>query len=183
MRIGFRISWLIFVLVLVAGCATQVNYQYNSAPYAGWRYFSWRGPGHQRLRNPLIDSGILATRVHKAVVAVLSKRGYRQAPTSASTDFIVTYHTTLQERQVPAAADVGFVYGGWGTLPFGTVVVARPNRKIRRADLIIDIIDAKTDKLVWRGWVSRSLGPSDYSRKAVTEAVARILSKFPPSGH
>lgn len=183
MRIGFRISWLISVLVLMAGCATQVNYQYNSAPYAGWRYFSWRAPAHQRLRNPLVDSGILTTRMRKAVVAVLSRRGYSEVSIPVSADFIVTYHTTLQERQVPADAGVGFVYGGWRALPLGTVLVARPNREIRRADLIIDMIDAKTGKLVWRGWVSRSFSPGDYSRKAVAAAVARILSKFPPPGH
>ena len=51
--------------------------------------------------------------------------------------------------------------------------------------LVLDIIDVRTDEVIFRGWASKSLD-SDPSpkkvRKYVTEAVEEILEDFPQAG-
>ena len=51
--------------------------------------------------------------------------------------------------------------------------------------LVLDIIDVRTEEVIFRGWASKSLD-SDPSpkevRKYVTEAVAEILEDFPQAG-
>ena len=48
---------------------------------------------------------------------------------------------------------------------------------------MIDIIDARTDKLLWRGWAQKSIeGPLDDQNemaKTIDEAVRRMLERFP----
>lgn len=175
-----RLSLPAMLLVLLAGCAAPVQYEYNNAPYAQWHTFAWHAPRLARPRNPIVDSGILTTRVQQAVVATLTKQGYRQVKNPAQADFVVTYHTTLQRREVPGGPSVGFAYGGWWNAPFSTVIVSQPTREVREADFIIDVVDAGTHTLVWRGWLTTSLSRRDYSQQAVNKAVERIFSKFPP---
>ena len=167
------------VLLLLAGCATPVQYEYNSAPYVQWHNFAWVAPPPGPIRNPVVDSGILATRVEQAVTATLTAQGYRQVASPMRADFVVTYHTSLQKKQEPNPS-VGLSYGWWGH-PFSSVVVSQPGqREVQQADLIIDVVEAKTKRLVWRGWVTNSPSRSNYSQQAVAAAVAKIFSKFPP---
>lgn len=175
-----RSSWPLIVLgfAFLGGCAAPVHYEYNSAPYGQWHDFAWRAPRPQPVRNPLVDSGILSVRVERAVAATLMDRGFRQVSGPARADFLVTYHTTLQKQQ-RSGASVAFSYGYWAP-PFRSVIVSQPRSRVQQADLIVDIIDAKTHELVWRGWTTRSLSQSNYSQQAVDEAVQQILSKFPP---
>ena len=47
--------------------------------------------------------------------------------------------------------------------------------------LIIDIIDAKTQKLIWEGVGNKEIdSPAKDPEKAINEAVATIMSNFPP---
>ena len=49
--------------------------------------------------------------------------------------------------------------------------------------LVLDIVDARTQKLVWRGWAEGSIdgviGRQDRMEEIVDRAVARIFEKFP----
>ncbi len=176
-----RFSLPAILLVLFAGCAAPVQYEYNSAPYGQWHNFAWQAPKAAPVRNPVVDSGILTTRVEQAVAATLANQGYHQVENPAQADFLVTYHTAVQSSQESSGPSVGFAYGGWWNAPFSTVIVNQPVREVRESDLIVDVIDAKTNTLVWRGWLTSSLSRSNYSQQAVNEAIQKIFSKFPPT--
>jgi len=49
---------------------------------------------------------------------------------------------------------------------------------------VIDLVDARTSRLVWRGWVEK-LNPvidnQDWMEEAIDWAVARIMKKLPPT--
>lgn len=183
-----RVTFFAFLpaacLALLAGCTTPVQYEYNSAPYGFWHTFAWKAPQNMVVRNPVVDSGILATRVENAVVATLKNQGYTQVADPAEADFVVTYHTSIEHHQRSSAPTFsmayGYGYGGWWNAPFSTVIVSQPTYEVRQADLILDVINTKSDKLVWRGWLTSSLARGNYSQQAVNKAVARIFSKFPP---
>ncbi len=52
--------------------------------------------------------------------------------------------------------------------------------------LVIDVVDAKTSKVVWRGWAQDSMtdiiDSQDRLRKQVDEAVTRMMPRLPPGG-
>lgn len=170
-------------LVMLAGCTAPVQFEYNAAPYGSWHTFSWQAPKVAKdttLSNPIVDSGILATRVKNAVVATLTAHGYEYVTEREQADFVVTYHTAIRRDTGDEGATVVYGVGGWWNYPFSTVFVAGPSDEPPAAALIVDIINAENAKLVWRGWLTRSLRQSNFSQAAVNKAVTRIFSKFPP---
>ncbi len=170
---------LLLLAALVAGCATPVHVEYNSASYSQWHNFAWQAPKEGAVKNPILDSGILATRVEKAVSETLANAGYGKVSSPDQADFLVTYHTAMQLRNQPQPS-VSFAYGTFGP-GFNTLFLTQPGpQQIKEGSLIIDVIDAKTGKLVWRGWITSGLDQSNYSQQAVDRAVQRIFSKFPP---
>lgn len=179
MRSVRRVAFPLVLLALASGCAAPVHIEYNSASYAEWHNFAWKAPQQATVANPILDSGILATRVEKAVTETLSKAGYHKVDKQKNADFIVTYHTATAVRQEPQSG-VSFAYGTYG-LGFNTLFLTQPGpQQVQEGSLILDVIDAKTRILVWRGWITRGLNQSNYSQKSVNKAVERIFAKFPP---
>ncbi len=176
-----RVALPLVLLALISGCAAPVHTEYNNASYAKWHSFSWKTPKAGRVRNPVLDSGILTTRVEKAVSAVLKNEGYRKVGSARQADFLVTYHTAMMLRQEPQSG-IGFAYGTFG-LGFNTLFLTQSGpQQVQEGSLILDVIDAKTHKLVWRGWITKGLEQSNYSQQSVNKAVQRIFAGFPPSG-
>lgn len=172
---------LLGALVMVAGCAAPVHVEYNSASYAQWHSFAWKAPDHDKVKNPILDSGILDTRVENAVTSVLGDRGYQEVANAADADFLVTYHTAMQLRDQPQSG-ISFAYGTFGP-GFNTMFLTQPGpQQVQEGSLILDVIDAKTKKLVWRGWITSGLDQANYSQAAVDKAVRRIFAKYPPPG-
>lgn len=176
-----RFTFPLVLLALASGCAAPVHVEYNSASYAQWHKFAWEAPQQGAVANPILNSGILTTRVEKAVSETLSNAGYRKVDDQKDANFIVTYHTATAFRQVPQSG-IAFAYGTYG-LGFNTLFLTQPGpQQLQEGSLILDVIDAKTRKLVWRGWITRGLDQSNYSQQSVNEAVQRIFARFPPPG-
>ncbi|HET7570180.1 MAG TPA: DUF4136 domain-containing protein [Gammaproteobacteria bacterium] len=189
MKTAFRLMILVAAAALAA-CATAPEVQYSpQANFASYHSFYWQPVRHgQPVKNPVLDSQILDQRVESAVVATLTSHGYRQVASADQADFIVTYRTA-SEQQLRSAG--GFRFGiGYG-YPFGYPVFnpwfgatyypyAPQVESYQEGDLIIDIIDARTKKLVWRGWTSAVVRPQNFTQQAVNQMVATILSRFPP---
>ncbi|MGH8126902.1 MAG: DUF4136 domain-containing protein [Gammaproteobacteria bacterium] len=181
MRSVRRIAFPLVLLALASGCAAPVHVEYNNASYAKWHNFAWEVPQQGAVANPILNSGILTTRVEEAVSETLSKAGYHKVDDQKNADFIVTYHTAMALRQEPQSG-ISFAYGTYG-LGFNTLFLTQPGpQQVQEGSLILDVIDARTKKLVWRGWITKGLNQSNYSQQSVNEAVQRIFAKFPPAG-
>ena len=51
--------------------------------------------------------------------------------------------------------------------------------------LLLDIVDAQTNRLIWRGWTQNSVGDMledrDVMARTIDKAVARMLQRLPPA--
>ncbi len=57
-------------------------------------------------------------------------------------------------------------------------------REYLQAQLVLDVVDARTNELIWRGWATDYLDDNptpEAVRKYVKAAVEKILEKFPPA--
>jgi hypothetical protein len=58
-----------------------------------------------------------------------------------------------------------------------------PTVQYEAGTLVIDVIDARTNKLLWRGWAQRAVGGmlanQDTMSRQINEAVARMFEQFP----
>lgn len=182
-----KLRWSTFIPLIVAfsSCATMnVNQDYDSSTdFSSYRNFAWlqesqKKTGDIRIDNPLIDS-----RVREAVDRTLTSRGYRISDDAA--DFYVAYHLSLK-RKLDLEPMTGSIflgrgyYGSWGGIGVhsGSGVT-----EYEEGTLVIDVNDAKTNKLVWRGWASRRVrehSTPEQTTDTINKAVAEILAQFPP---
>ncbi len=58
------------------------------------------------------------------------------------------------------------------------------SREFEAGTIIVDVIDARTNRLVWRGWaqdsVDAALEDRDRLVRMVDDGVARMFATFPP---
>jgi hypothetical protein len=131
---------------------------------------------------PLLDR-----HTEDAIDEALRLRGY-QLRTSGPVDFLVAYSNEIQRehRTVGSPVSVGIGYGsyvgsgvGIGTGWYGPS--HSTTRTVPKGTLVIDVLEAETRKVVWRGWAKDTLTASGDPRGAIFDAVGRILAQFPPA--
>lgn len=173
------------LLLVLAGCTTTPRHEFDQkANFAELRTFSWLEPEYANktvsVSHPVLDSPLLGQRVKRAVVAELEERGYRYV--EEDPDFRVTYHTAEGEDERPRSGTYMQLGYGRGHSPFfgSSVLLDLTPRSFREGTLIVDIVDAETEELVWRGWNDAVLTQRNFDQERVNKAVDFILSAFPP---
>jgi hypothetical protein len=117
-----------------------------------------------------IDS-LIVERVKKAVNAGLKDKGLIM--TSDNPDFLIAEHLGEKDK-----VDVTERYRRGITGPRGVSAY-----QIEEGSLILDFVDAKSKKMIWRGAAKAgvdNLNTPEQSEKLINEAVQEILEKFPP---
>lgn len=179
---GRRVFACTLLVFLLAGCAPRVyTEQDDQARFEGYHSYAWLSPPAAPVRDPILDSQILESRVRHAVEGTLTSRGFQEVAVDAGPDFLVTYHTASKQKIESSGASLSF--GFIDAFPHGFGAVAVPvGGDVESRDegtLMVDVMDAKSKRLVWRGWTSGWLNQDNYTQEAVDSAVKQILDKFP----
>jgi len=77
-------------------------------------------------------------------------------------------------------------YGGYlgSGVGIGTGMVgpsAVTSRTITKGTLVIDVLEASSRRVVWRGWAKDTLSPEGDPRTEIFAAVSEIFALFPPA--
>jgi hypothetical protein len=175
---------LVLGLLLTACMNYNVRYDYDSrANYSSFKTFDWYASSRlgkdkgQKVDNPIMDR-----RVAAAVEQELATRGFKREST-ADPDFLVTYYPIYQEKRYMTAQHVG--WGTWGFRPFGIGIstTTRQEHVYKEGTLVLEIVDFKTNQLVWKaaaeGALTELRNPED-ADEVVNRAVRQMLERFPP---
>ena len=168
----------IFLTVLAAGCSQQITVHTDYDPdYDLWKYrsFDWgQKVNIEEGQNPLHYNELNDKRIKSTVQEQLSKRGYKL--TVEKPDLILHYHIIVKDQTTVVTEPFGYSYG-----PFWT----RTNTNLytyKEGTLILDLMDRKTNNLVWRGWavtdVQESYTPQEIE-EIIKKVVSKIFKKFP----
>jgi len=178
------VTRLASALLLVLGVACQnlkVETEYDRASdMSGYRTWAWYGQpaptGDERLDDPVVQN-----RVRMAVERELAERGYQQR-LEGEVDFQVTYVLALKTKLDSVGLNRRYGYSpgdSWGPGGGGHQLTVEYDQ----GTLVLDIIDAPKQKLVFRGAAERRVSQNptpESSRKNIRAAVAGILDEFPP---
>lgn len=114
--------------------------------------------------------------LRKAITYYLEARGLRLV--DGEGDLAVAYHVGDKAPIAPGDAyaywparwGYGGYYGGAATFPFP------------RGTLIVDLIDRRKNRLVWRGSTPKAIRQAALEKQAarIDEAVAELLAQYPP---
>jgi len=176
--------------VSVAGCAgMSISRDYNPGAVAGmqeYQTFSWLPePREGRGADTRINNPITIQRIRTGVEQALQAKGYQKVETGG--DFKVGWHAAINEQTNYASYNDYYGYGwhGWGYGGWGTTTTTTTSYTIHQGTLIVDVVDARSNELVWRGTAEAEIGKTESpeQRQArINEACTKLFSHFPPQG-
>lgn len=172
--------------LFVAGAKAQtvkVNWQEN-APFATYKTYAWQGSKNE-------GSDFYKQWIHADVNEEMARKHFREVSPNQNPDLLFYYHVISQEVMDSTTTDDGYGWGegpwgfwggwgGWGVPPPG---VARTEVQPRMMGILaIDIVDARTKDLVWRGQatVDAISNKQKGDEKQTLNSVRKMFAKFPP---
>ncbi len=183
------VHWVLMLgIAFLIGCSSKPYVETDHQ--AGFDFASLKSfsvaETKQASKEDILISPFTLSHIHSTLETELGKR-YQAAAANAKPDFIVSYHVVVEEKIDPRSYNdiYGFGYYGVG-YRYPRPYFLGTNTGLRvynQGSLIIDIVDGKTDKPIWRGVsekrLSRSMAPQQ-QREVLSKAVVEVLSQFPP---
>ena len=178
-RINYAAIAVVALAGVVVGCSsTRVHTDYNPrSDFRQLRTYMWVDQQPKSARHPAVNSPLVTERVQNAVDAQLVGRGFRRL-TSGTPDFWVAYYVVATDK-TEIITDDG-AYGYYGRYYSPSIYTL----EFVEGTLVIDVINAETNELMWRGWATKALDDDpkpDAVEMYVRQAVEKILKEFPPT--
>lgn len=178
--------WAVGLLLGLAGCTPyQVNYDYDvRAPFKGYKTFDWlAAPRWAKERAQKVENAFMEHRVRAIVERELVAKGFKLEATGQP-DFLVTYYPVYQRKAYVTTTGYGWGYGWghpyWGGGMSGSVSQVHPYTE---GTIVLEIVDAKTDQMVWTSSAAGALtnlsSPAE-AEEVIGNAVKDMLYEFPP---
>jgi hypothetical protein len=149
----------------------KTDYDHN-ANFGQYKTYSWE---KVQTKDPL-----LVERIKAAVNSALAAKGWTEVPSGGNVEVFAI--ETTQNQQTLDTFYNGFGggrrWGGFGG--FGDATTTVETYKV--GTLVIDLFDAKTEKLIWRSSSSDTLSDNaDKNTKNLGKGVTKMFKNFPPN--
>jgi hypothetical protein len=161
---------------IAASGSAQTSIDFDgSTDFSRYKTYSWGQ--NTSSGNPVADEHIVEWIEAQLAAAGWTKVGPNQG------DVVVAEHATVKNDTT-----VDTFYTGWGTgwgwtgfgpgAGSGTTV----SQTLRSGTLVVDMFDASTKKLIWRGTAEGALSTNpEENYPKVEKIIARLFKKFPPA--
>jgi hypothetical protein len=163
--------------VAVAGCATMRvgTYVERNTDFSRYQTYAWGPADALPTGDPRLDDNpIFRDYLQGAVERNLRGHKLLLVPASARPDLLVHVHGSVRQVVDVAATRHPAV----NEYVAGDVAVVNYDE----GTLVLDMIDARTDRLVWRGWAIDSLSgivdSQDRMERKIDQAVGKMLAGF-----
>jgi hypothetical protein len=170
-KVALALIALASVTVIVA--KPRVDYD-KSVDFSEYTTYVWQ-------EGTPAPSDLVQERLERAVNGQLAAKNMKM--TDSGADLYVVMHASVgSETQITSSS---FGYGGyggwrgWGGWGGGTTTVNV--NEIPVGTVVIDLVDAKENKLVWRGIASGTVkSKPEKSEKQINKKIGKMFAKFPP---
>lgn len=169
---------LALTLLPVIAAAQKTTYDFDkTAPFASFKTYSVKDG--TKTKNELIDK-----RLDAAIEAQMKAKGFTR--NDSNPDVFVVYHIAFDEQKDISSYSSGPMYGGygwgWGG-GWGTTTTDVRVREILVGTLAVDIVDAKTKQMAWRGLGTKEINTTAKPEKRdenINKAMEKIFKNYPP---
>jgi hypothetical protein len=174
-----RSGVLALTTVVLTACATTMTVSSHvgrGIDFTRYHTYDWGPADALPTGDPRLDQDpFFQDHVQGEVEKALSARGFA-GPTSDGPDLLIHYHASINQRMNVNRVDTNYGYCYDNCEPQVSNYEA--------GTLVLDIVDARTNRVIWRGWaqdsVEQVLGNRDRMAKKIHEAVTRMLANLPP---
>jgi hypothetical protein len=172
MRIAMLATITGLALLGTIVCAQSVTYDFDrSANFTTFKTYTW-------VRGTNLNDQLNHQRIMRAVDAQLTARGFSKVDAAGNPDVLVAYHASFDtDLQINASGWGGYRFAGArsGTARVEEIVVGT---------LAVDMMDAQTKNIVWRGMATKELDAKaspEKKEKNINKAAEKIFKNYPPA--
>ena len=148
--------------------STTVDFD-HSADFSRYRTYTWKDTGE-------IADSIWDRRVESVLQDTVAARGLKKVDRDG--DLLMVVHARFSVETQVTTWNSGWGYG-WGWGPTTTQVTQIP-----LGTMIVDLVDAKNNQLVWRGIANDTLQPGkqpEEREKKLRKVMAGLFAGYPPT--
>lgn len=183
------------VLLTVASqfAQAQASSDYDrSVDFGQYKSYAFTRPDIRTGKNPIYSSPLLMQHIQGNLGRELTNRGLTQQ--AANPDLLVKVHTYTENKtrtvmHSPSYAPFfpyrwGFAPYRFGYLPYWGGYYGGWNQRLYQENytqgtLLVDMIDAKTKQLVWRGAIQGVIDNPNRLERQVARGVRKIMKDYP----
>jgi hypothetical protein len=178
----FLFPAFLVVAALAAACASTslpVVSDYDpQADFSKYSSYAWieqpvQPPEGQQLPEHL------DRRLHRVIEDVLDAKGLQRAPALPQADLLLTTYVSLNTEvrviRMPNSP-YGYAYGYWP----GWTYTPDDVRSYHKGTVVLDIVDRKTNQLVWTGAVTSAVNNPNPPSDRIQKVIEALLAGFPP---
>ena len=175
---------LVFVVSFCCLAKTQIGSSYDpAAPYSSLKAYNWAPHPMQDSATASFDEEFVQTHLRAAVNEQLAAKGLEKRVSNP--DFLILW-TAFAGAALGVSRSVTMPDGALGG--FQSDVSAGPPPRAQVTDinmgtLILTFVDAKTQKVIWRGFAQEAVNFEWSDRRKIAkinQVVRKMLELFPP---
>ena len=178
MRWGYPAYWMLLSAFALGCVSPKIGYDYDrGADFGRYHTYAWVDGAQTATGDRRVQSSLVDARIRTAIDAQLRAKGYTVSA-SGHPEFLVAYRVGMKDM-IKGASTQHYI----GDRVHGTYTTTSDIQPYHEGTLLIDIVDAGSQTLVWQASaqaeVDQSLGPKERDERIGT-IVRAMLAHFPP---
>ena len=167
MKLRIAISALLVCFAATFAVAQQVSVNYNhSASFSQYHTYAWGSQNANQIQN-----SILAQVAQQDINTAMQGKGFSMVQETQNPDIILTANGGMRQQTSYSAWGMRGIGGGMGGIT--------PEQNVE-ATMIVDLYDAKTKSLIWRGIAQNTLNNNgNKNQEMVEKAVQKMFKQWP----
>ena len=164
-KFSFCAMLLCIASTIAVGQQVSVNYNHD-ASFSQYHTYAWGSNNTNEIRN-----SILAQVAHQDIDTAMQGKGLQMVQESQNPDIILTSNGGMKQQTS---------YSAWGMRGIGGGMGGISPEQSMEATMIVDLYDAKTQSLIWRGIAQNTLNNNgNKNQEMVEKAVQKMFKQWP----
>ena len=164
-RFAFCVMLVCLASAIAVGQQVSVNYNHSQS-FAAYHTYTWASDNANQIQN-----SILAQAAQHNIDSAMAAKGFTKVTQDKKPDIILLASGGMRQQTSYSAWGMRGIGGGMGGIT--------PEQNVE-ATLIVDLHDAKTQSLIWRGIAQDTLSNNgEKNQKAVASAVNKMFKQWP----
>lgn len=167
MKTRFALCAMVVFITSTIAVGQQVSVNYNhSASFAQYHTYAWGSNNDNQIQN-----SILAQVAQQDINSAMQGKGLSMVQESQNPDLILTANGGMRRQTSYSAWGMRGIGGGMGGIT--------PEQNVE-ATMVVDLYDAKTQSLIWRGIAQNTLNNNgNKNQEMVEKAVQKMFKQWP----
>jgi hypothetical protein len=181
-----RLSIGLLALVLLSGACSSISVstQYDArVDFARYRTFAWVPRPSGTKPADAVAPGF-RPRLERAVEQALLAKGLQRSAANTAPDLLLGYHAYLHLNRDVRVSNYGYdvlpslgTDWGYDCCPFNATGVEEHDYEV--GTLVLDVVEAPTQRLIWRG-TARGMADPELTDQMLLGEARKLVDNFPP---